>query len=97
MGGDHNISVVGRYMFDVKEKEDGDDLPVIVEDDVWIGTGEIIVKGVTVGRGAVVAAGSVVTRNVEAYSIVGGVPAKKIGKRFSGESLSEHERSLAII
>ncbi len=52
--------------------------PVIIEDDVWIGSGSIILKGVTIGRGATIAAGSVVTKNVPAYSIVGGVPAKFI-------------------
>ncbi|MBO2600169.1 acyltransferase [Shewanella algae] len=52
--------------------------PVIIEDDVWIGSGSIILKGVTIGRGATIAAGSVVTKNVPEYSIVGGVPAKFI-------------------
>jgi acetyltransferase-like isoleucine patch superfamily enzyme len=53
--------------------------PIIIEDDVFIGARSIIVKGVTVGKGAVVGIGSIVTRNVEEYSIVAGNPAKKIG------------------
>lgn len=96
MGGDHNFSHVGRYMFDVKEKAPGDDLPVVIEDDVWVGAGAIILKGVTIGRGAIVAAGAVVNKNVEPYSIVGGVPAKKIARRFSDEQIAEHERILGI-
>lgn len=48
---------------------------------VWIGAGATILKGVEIGDGAVVAAGAVVTRNVEPFTIVGGVPAKKIGER----------------
>ncbi len=50
--------------------------------DVWIGHGAIIMPGVKIGHGAVVAAGAVVTKNVAAYEIVGGVPAKRIKWRF---------------
>lgn len=50
--------------------------PIIIEDEVWIGAGSIITQGVTIGRGSVVAAGAVVTKSVEAYVLVGGVPAK---------------------
>lgn len=52
-----------------------------IEDDVWIGTRVTILDGVHIGRGAIIAAGSVVNKNVEAYSIVGGVPAKLIKLR----------------
>ena len=55
--------------------------PVVIEDDVWIGHGATVLKGVRIGRGAVVAAGAVVTRNVEPYTVVGGVPARLIGRR----------------
>lgn len=54
---------------------------IIIEDDVWIGHGCSILDGITVGRGSVIAAGSVVNKSVEPYSIVAGVPAKKIKKR----------------
>jgi maltose O-acetyltransferase len=54
---------------------------VTIGDDVWIGARSIILPGVTVSNGAVIAAGAVVTRDVEPYTIVGGVPAKKIGVR----------------
>jgi len=49
-----------------------------IEADAWIGTGAVILPGVTIGEGAVVGANSVVTGNVRAYTVVGGVPAKKI-------------------
>ncbi len=55
--------------------------PVEIGDDVWIGTGAKILMGVKIGNGAVISAGSVVTRNVEPYSIVGGIPAKVISVR----------------
>lgn len=55
--------------------------PVVIEDHVWIGTRAMILPGVTIGRGSVVAAGAVVTRDVPPLSIVGGVPARAIGTR----------------
>lgn len=56
--------------------------PVVIEDYVWISSRAIILPGVTIGNGAVVAAGAVVTKSVEPFTIVGGVPAKIIGKRI---------------
>jgi len=55
--------------------------PVLIEDDVWIGARVIVLPGVTIGRGSVVAAGAVVTKSFPPYSIIGGVPAKIIGNR----------------
>lgn len=57
------------------------DAPVVIEDYVFIGPRVIILPGVTIGRGAVVGAGAVVTKDVGEFVIVGGVPAKEIGKR----------------
>lgn len=54
---------------------------IIIEDDVWIGTGVIVLSGVTIGQGAVIAAGSVVTRDIPAGAIVSGMPAKVIKSR----------------
>ena len=94
MGGDHNTDCVGRYMYDVKEKLPRNDLPVVIEDDVWIGCNVTILKGVTIGRGSIVAAGAVVNKNVQPYSIVGGNPAVIIKQRWSPEVISEHEKLL---
>jgi maltose O-acetyltransferase len=55
--------------------------PVIIEDDVWIGSGAIIFPGVSIGRGAVIGAGAVVTKNVQAYEIMVGNPARKLKSR----------------
>jgi chloramphenicol O-acetyltransferase type B len=63
----------------------------IIEDDVWIGFGSIIMSGVHIGKGSVIASGSVVVKNVEAYSIVGGNPAKFIKQRFIEEDQKKHE------
>jgi galactoside O-acetyltransferase len=52
-----------------------------IEDDVWIGSNAVVTANVTIARGTVVAAGAIVTRSTEPFSIVGGVPARKIGER----------------
>ncbi|MEI7766684.1 MAG: DapH/DapD/GlmU-related protein [Phycisphaerae bacterium] len=67
---------------------------IIVGPDCWIGYGAIIVSGVTLGRGVVVAAGAVVTKDVPAYSIVAGVPAKVVGMRFTPEESVIHEQAI---
>jgi Acetyltransferase (isoleucine patch superfamily) len=61
--------------------------PVSIEDDVWIGCNVTILGGVKIGTGAVIAAGSVVTADVESYSIVAGTPARKIGQRENSNEL----------
>ena len=62
---------------------------IVVEDDVWIGTNATILSGVHIGQGAIIAAGSVVTKDVEPYAIVGGVPAKTIKYRFEPEMIEQ--------
>jgi acetyltransferase-like isoleucine patch superfamily enzyme len=54
---------------------------IIVEDDVWIGTSCIVIKGVTIGKGSIVAAGSLVNKSIPPFQIWGGVPAKFIKNR----------------
>lgn len=92
MAGDHIIDVPGAFMVDLHAKRPGDDLAVIIEGDVWIGANVTVLKGVTVGRGCVVAAGSVVTRSTEPYTVVGGVPARKLNDRFTPEQVLAHEQ-----
>ena len=64
--------------------------------DVWIGYGAIVLSGLHVGGGSVIAAGSVVTGDVEPYAIVAGVPAKVVGKRFTDEEIVAHELALGL-
>ena len=66
--------------------------PPIIEDDVWISSGAIILPGVRIGKGAIIAAGAVVTKDVEEYSVVAGVPAKKIKMRFDKKIIQELEK-----
>lgn len=86
ISGDHRTDIPGRYIADCTEKKPGNDLPIIIEDDVWMGANVTILKGVTIGRGSVIAAGSVVINDVAPCTIVGGIPAKKIKDRFLTES-----------
>lgn len=92
--GDHRIDVVGKYIIDSHEKLPENDAPVVIEDDVWTGANVTILKGVTIGRGSVIAAGAVVTKSCPPYSIVGGVPAKVLKMRFTSGEIKEHERML---
>jgi len=69
--------------------------PTVIEADAWIGSGTTLMAGVRIGRGAIVAAGAVVTRNVPPYEIHGGVPAQKIRDRFPNPADREiHDRML---
>ena len=88
---DHRYDAVGTAMWDSGR---GDKFKIIVEDDVWIGHGAILLSPMRVGRGAIVAAGSVVVKEVPRYAIVGGNPAKVIKMRFTSEQIEEHERVL---
>ena len=60
---------------------------ILIGNDVWIGYEAVILSGVTIGDGAIVAARSVVTKDVPPYTIVGGVPAKPIRRRFDRETI----------
>jgi len=71
------------------------DEAAVIEDDVWLGYGAIVLTGVTIGRGCVVAAGSMVTRDIPPYSIVAGVPARVIGARFGDpDTIARHEHAI---
>ena len=95
-GGDHRTDIVGCFIDEIKDcdKLPENDADVIFEGDNWIGMNSIILKGVTIGRGCIVAAGAVVSRDTPPYSIVGGVPAKVLKMRFTEEQIEEHEKIL---
>jgi acetyltransferase-like isoleucine patch superfamily enzyme len=93
LGSNHNVNRVTTYLnFKIAEGvmdhngmlSNGN---IVIGNDVWIGLNAVIMDGITIGDGAVIAAGSIVTKNVEPYSIVGGTPAKIIKKRFDKKTI----------
>ena len=81
------VIIYGRYHnyertdIPMNEQGMGSYCPIIIEDDVWIGARAIILKGIHVGRGVIIGAGAVVTKDVPPFSIVAGNPARVIRKR----------------
>lgn len=94
LGGDHRYDIVGMpVIFSGRPSTPS----TIIGDDVWIGNRAVIMAGVSIGRGAIVAAGAVVTKDVLPYSIVGGIPAKHIRDRFLNETdKKKHDQMLAL-
>ena len=100
LGGEHHMEFVTTYPFSLLV-DDAKKIPgypyskgdVVIGNDVWIGLDAMILSGVTIGDGAVVAGRSVVVRDVEPYSVVAGNPARHIKYRFSQETI---ERLLKI-
>lgn len=95
-GGNHRYDWCTTYPFERLIKEfvplehfNGSNGDVVIGNDVWIGSDVKIMSGVTVGDGAVIAANAVVTKDVEPYTLVGGVPAKKIKDRFSHDIIEK--------
>ena len=98
---DHNYQQVGvpiRLASQIRDNDynwKGLNEITIIEDDVWIGYGAIVMSGVHIARGCIIAAGAVVTKDTEAYTIYAGVPAKKIRPRFDNESdLQRHIKEM---
>lgn len=91
IGSDHRFDNVDKpTMFSGREELQ----PTVIGDDVWIGAHSIIKCGVQIGNGAIVAMGAVVTKDVPAYAIVGGVPAKIIKYRFNQADQNRHDEML---
>jgi acetyltransferase-like isoleucine patch superfamily enzyme len=77
---DHDHGTARRDI-PMNQQADGAEMPITLEEDVWLGANAVVLKGVRIGRGAIVAAGAVVTKSVPPFEIWGGVPAGKISER----------------
>jgi len=95
----HNAAAFSTFPFARRLAMQGIDFSAMYEEsidkgairighDVWIGTGSCVMGGVTIGTGAVVGAGAVVTKDIEPYAIVAGVPAREVRKRFSDAAIT---------
>jgi len=85
-----NANGNGKFKYDDFPKYDyQDNRKTIIGNDVWAGLGVILKRGITIGDGAIIGAGSVVTHDVAPYAIVGGVPAKLIRYRFNNEIINK--------
>ena len=94
LGGNHDFDNISTFPFinkyiDSKIVEGSTKGPIEIGDDVWIGSNCIILSGVKIGQGAVIAAGTIVVKDVEPYTIVGGNPARVIKKRFPDKIINE--------
>lgn len=97
---DHDVWGLGRRPYDapsvwLEPDKITDAHRVHIERDVWIGFNATILSGVKIGRGSIVGAGSVVTRDVQPYSIVVGNPARQIGQIFHESEIQKHEEILS--
>ena len=101
--GNHTMKSLSTYPFPIFFEEwglDGKDIcdawdnkgDIVIGNDVWIGFEAVILSGVTIGDGAVIGSRAVVTKDVEPYTIVGGVPAKAIRKRFDEQTIEKLEK-----
>lgn len=88
MTGDHRYSVPG---VGYRETTAGRNEPVTIGRNVWLGARVVVLKGVTIGDAAIIAAGAVVTKDVPSFAIAAGVPARIIGSRFEGSDRASHE------
>jgi len=106
----NNVGLIGRYDHDYSKigvnikdapwigsanyKFKGVNQKITINNDVWVGFGAILLTGIEIGRGAIIAAGSVVTRDVPPYAIVIGNPAQIKGYRFNEDEIKKHEKLL---
>lgn len=92
LGGEHDVSTFLTYPIKPKILQTGharNKGSIVIEDDVWIGESAIIMSGVHVGRGAVIGAGAVVTKDIPPYAVAAGIPAKVIKYRFDYETIEK--------
>lgn len=92
LGGNHETCYLSTYPFRFYFENKDEAFTkgkVVIEDDVWIGMDSVLLSGITIGRGCVIAASSVVTKSFPPYSIIGGNPAKMLKPRFDEDKIQK--------
>jgi acetyltransferase-like isoleucine patch superfamily enzyme len=88
---DHCFTKVGVAMWDAGR---GDAKKVVIEDDVWIGHGAVILSGARIGRGSIVGAGALIVGDVAPYSVMLAQKARAVRRRFTDQEIQAHEAHL---
>lgn len=95
LGGQHQTKTLAPFplrAYFTRNDNDKDSMskgPIVVQDEVWIGTRAIILSGVTIGKGAIIGAGTIVSKDIPPYSMVAGNPARILKYRFSAEIINK--------
>lgn len=90
-GGNHKFDIVGEYVKNLSSSNDGS---VVIEDDCWVGSNVTILRGVHIGKGSIIGAGTIVTKNVPPYSIITNKIETVSRNRFTAEEILRHEQLL---
>lgn len=83
------FTYINEQLYEEIEYADDKSNIVLIGNDVWVGYGSVILGGISIGDGAVIAAGAVITKDIQPYTIMAGVPAKLVKKRFSDEQIEK--------
>lgn len=92
----NHARIIGTFLNQIRDcdKPKGYDRDIVIDEDAWIGSNVTLLAGVHIGRGATVAAGAVVTKDIPPYCIAGGIPAKVIKAYWDIPQIIEHEKKL---
>lgn len=96
VAGNHYFGVKGRPVSGLKPRAGEKDAPITIEREVWGGAGVIILGGVTIGMGAVIGAGSLVSRDIPPYVVAAGNPCRPLKRIFQDDALLEHLEALGL-
>ena len=97
--GNHRTDLVGKYMIDIglNEKLHVNDEDVVIEDDVWVGTNSVILKGSHIGEGSIIGAGCIISGTMPPFTIVLGNNLRKTKPRFTIEEIQKHKNRLSMM
>ena len=89
--GEHHLKVGMPFYINAKYHIEDEEHDIVIKEDCWIGASSVLLPGISIGRGAIIGAGSIVTKNVLPYTVVAGNPARLIAMRMKKEDVLKHE------